>query len=199
MCVWLPQPMYLLDQAVHAGTFREDLFYRLDVIRMNIPPLRERQEDILFLFGHFTKQLGKHYGLEPPTFSDSFIDALLAYNWPGNVRQLENFSERLVLARPRRVLKARDFDKLRTTSLAESGHQVLGQEKPGWHTAVDISKTLGANMTPAVEQLEREYLQAVLKHHGVAWPPQPTRLGLVVARCCCKLHLYNIDKRDFKS
>ena len=55
------------------GRFREDLFYRLDVIRMNVPPLRERPEDILFLFGHFTKRLAKHYGLNPPTFSENFL------------------------------------------------------------------------------------------------------------------------------
>ncbi len=90
----------LLDQAVRAGRFRDDLFYRLDVIRMNVPAIRERPEDIMFLFGHFTKRLAKHYGLNPPTFSDSFLDALVEYEWPGNVRELENFSERLVLARP---------------------------------------------------------------------------------------------------
>ena len=72
-----------LDKAVQEGDFREDLFYRLDVIRMNIPPLRERKEDILFLFGHFTKQLSRHYGLGPPTFSDSFVDAAVGIQMAG--------------------------------------------------------------------------------------------------------------------
>lgn len=124
-----------LDQAVGEGDFREDLFYRLDVIRMNVPPLRERHEDILFLFGHFTKKLAKHYGLTPPTYTDSFLDALLEYDWPGNVRQLENFSERLVLSRPQRAMTARDFAKLGTTSLA--GQRAPKKADLGVRTHID--------------------------------------------------------------
>jgi DNA-binding NtrC family response regulator len=86
-----------LDEAVAAGSFRHDLLYRLDVIRVVLPPLRDRPEDILFLFGHFMRELSEHHGLRRPDLEDSFLDALQSYHWPGNVRQLENLTERLLL------------------------------------------------------------------------------------------------------
>lgn len=86
-----------LDEAVAAETFRSDLLYRLDVIRVVLPPLRERPEDILFLFGHFIRKLSEHHGLPRPEMEDSFLDAFQAYGWPGNIRQLENLTERLLL------------------------------------------------------------------------------------------------------
>ena len=151
-----------LDKIVREGEFREDLFYRLDVIRMNVPPLRERHEDVLFLFGHFTKQLTKHYGLNPPTYADSFLDALLEYEWPGNVRQLENFSERLVLARPQRALTSRDFAKLRTTSLAQGHHVSTTQHNRDVRAQIDTSKPLHENIEPLIERQEQEYLLSLI-------------------------------------
>ncbi len=108
-----------LDEAVAKGDFREDLFYRLDVIRMNVPPLRARPEDIVYLFGHFSKQLAKHYGLPRVEVSDAFLEAMSTYEWSGNIRQLENFAERVVLASPQRRLSARDFARLIQHSVSQ--------------------------------------------------------------------------------
>jgi DNA-binding NtrC family response regulator len=107
-----------LAHAIRHGDFREDLFYRLDVIRLEVPPLRERPEDIVYLFGHFQRVLSSQYGARPARLSDDFIAALAAHDWPGNVRQLENFAERAVLANPEddRPLDARDFDELLRSS-----------------------------------------------------------------------------------
>jgi len=107
-----------LADAIRHGDFREDLFYRLDVIRLEIPPLRERPEDIVYLFGHFQRILSSQYGARPARLSDDFIAALAAHDWPGNVRQLENFAERAVLASPEddRALTAEDFDELLRSS-----------------------------------------------------------------------------------
>ena len=155
-----------LDQAIGDGTFREDLFYRLDVIRMNIPPLRERHEDILFLFGHFSKRLAKHYGLEPPTFADSFLDAMLEFDWPGNVRQLENLSERLVLARPQRALTQRDFAKLQSATSTDSKTNEVRASRQRARRNVDTSKTMQDNLEPVIEQLEREYVVHALEENA---------------------------------
>lgn len=86
-----------LEQEVDAGRFRRDLFYRLNVIPLTLPPLRDRQEDIPILAAHFAaKAAGKH-GRAKPELEPALIEALLDYDWPGNVRELENLVERLVV------------------------------------------------------------------------------------------------------
>lgn len=187
-----------LDQAVSEGDFREDLFYRLDVIRMNVPPLRERHEDILFLFGHFTKKLAKHYGLNPPTYTNSFLDALLEYEWPGNVRQLENFSERLVLARSQRALNSRDFAKLRTTSLAE-GRRTQRSAEIGTGAQIDTSKPLQENIEPLVMRQEAEYLKAVLRHNEGQIAESAKQAGISRRTLLRKMKLHGFDKQAFKT
>jgi two-component system response regulator AtoC len=79
-----------LREALEQGRFREDLYYRLNVVRINIPPLRERKEDIPYLVEHFAQKFGG-------TISEGAMERLLAYHWPGNVRELENVVERSIL------------------------------------------------------------------------------------------------------
>ncbi|HMB69099.1 MAG TPA: sigma-54 dependent transcriptional regulator, partial [bacterium] len=79
-----------LESAIEDGTFREDLFYRLNVIRLIVPPLRDRPEDVVFLFGHFAQRLADQYSLDRPRVTGGFLDAVQDYEWPGNVRELEN-------------------------------------------------------------------------------------------------------------
>jgi PAS domain S-box-containing protein len=86
-----------LGAEVHNGSFREDLFFRLNVLHINIPPLRERSEDIPVLVDYFIQDISKKHGLEPIALPKSYIYKLMEYSWPGNVRQLKNFFERLVL------------------------------------------------------------------------------------------------------
>ncbi|QGQ21477.1 sigma-54-dependent Fis family transcriptional regulator [Gimesia benthica] len=188
----------LLDLAVREGRFREDLFYRLDVIRVNVPPLRQRPEDIFLLFGHFTKRLARHYGLEPPVFTDSFLDALLDYEWPGNVRQLENFSERLVLARFPSALTARDFARLRSTNLAETGQTLEHKQQAVWRKSIDASRTLQENLEPVIEQLEREYLRAKLKQNSGRVAETADAAGISRRTLLRKMKQYGIEKQDFK-
>ncbi len=189
----------ILDQAVREGRFREDLFYRLDVIRINVPPLRQRPEDILFLFGHFSKRLAKHYGLEPPILADSFLDALVAYPWPGNVRQLENFTERLVLARPQRALTARDFTKLRSSNRAEAAAASPRPPAERSRFTVDTSKPLQENIGSVVEQLEREYLEEVLRQHAGRVAEAARHADISRRTLLRKMNRYGIDKQQFKS
>lgn len=85
--------MALVDKA----EFREDLFYRLNVITIDIPPLREREEDILLLVKHFSTKFAKEYGKSSPRFSDEALKVLKSYDWPGNVRELENIMQRLII------------------------------------------------------------------------------------------------------
>jgi len=84
-----------LRQMVAAGKFRDDLFYRLNVIPVNLPPLRDRREDIPILVDHFVKRYFRQRGEEPRAVSPAVLQAFLRYPWPGNVRELENACERI--------------------------------------------------------------------------------------------------------
>ncbi|HUP04608.1 MAG TPA: sigma-54 dependent transcriptional regulator [Bryobacteraceae bacterium] len=83
-----------LRAALEQGTFREDLYYRLNVVPLNIPPLRERKQDIPFLANHFIRKLAPDTGSRVESISDAAMEKLVAYHWPGNVRELENVVER---------------------------------------------------------------------------------------------------------
>jgi len=98
-----------LRAALEQGTFREDLYYRLNVLPLNIPPLRDRKEDIPFLAQHFVKKLRKDLGSPVESISDAGIERLLEYHWPGNVRELENVIERSMVLASNPVLEATDI------------------------------------------------------------------------------------------
>lgn len=97
-----------LRQLVAKGKFREDLFYRLNVFPIELPPLRERKEDIPELLDHFLSQNGKSNGLPSKSFSEKAVQALMDYDWPGNVRELENFVERLFIVSRGAVIRQED-------------------------------------------------------------------------------------------
>jgi transcriptional regulator with PAS, ATPase and Fis domain len=98
-----------LRAALEQGTFREDLYYRLNVVPMNIPPLRERREDIPYLAQYFVRKLGPDMGCQIEKVTDAAIARLLEYHWPGNVRELENVIERSLVMSSGTVLDAADI------------------------------------------------------------------------------------------
>jgi two-component system nitrogen regulation response regulator NtrX len=89
-----------LEEEISKGNFREDLFYRLNVIPFYVPPLRERKEDIPLLARYFLKEFSATYGRRPREITDDAIEALMRYSWPGNVRELRNVMERIVIMNP---------------------------------------------------------------------------------------------------
>jgi two-component system response regulator AtoC len=86
-----------LERAVEEGLFREDLFYRLNVVTIHIPPLRERREEIPVFLEFFLRKYSEFYGKNPPPFSDYAIGRMMEYSWPGNIRELENLVKRYVI------------------------------------------------------------------------------------------------------
>ena len=86
-----------LERAVEEGVFREDLFYRLNVITIHIPPLRERREEIPVFLEYFLRKYSEHYGKHPPMFSEYAVSRMMDYAWPGNIRELENLVKRYVI------------------------------------------------------------------------------------------------------
>jgi two-component system, NtrC family, response regulator AtoC len=86
-----------LERAVEEGVFREDLFYRLNVVTIHIPPLRERREEVLVFLEYFLEKYSEHYRKHPPAFSEFAISRMMEYAWPGNIRELENLVKRYVI------------------------------------------------------------------------------------------------------
>ncbi|MCA9172444.1 MAG: sigma-54-dependent Fis family transcriptional regulator, partial [Planctomycetales bacterium] len=97
------------DDLIRDGEFREDLYYRLNVIPIRVPALRERREDIPLLVEHFLNHFCKRYGREPKRMAVEAMNALISFGWPGNVRQLRNFMERLVVTVPTDVVHLADL------------------------------------------------------------------------------------------
>ncbi|MBI2566770.1 MAG: sigma 54-interacting transcriptional regulator [Candidatus Schekmanbacteria bacterium] len=98
-----------LERMAMEGAFRQDLYYRLSVVPIAVPPLRKRGDDILLLGRHFATQFAREAGLPPPAFSEALRAAVLAYRWPGNVRELQNRINRAVLLAERPVLEPADL------------------------------------------------------------------------------------------
>ena len=116
-----------LRAALEEGRFREDLYYRLNVVPVNIPPLRNRREDIPFLAMHFVKKLAKDLGSLAKEISPSAIDRLLEHSWPGNVRELENTIERSLVLASGETLQASD---IRLEAPRTSSGSALSQQAP---------------------------------------------------------------------
>jgi two-component system nitrogen regulation response regulator NtrX len=98
-----------LEEAIQRAEFREDLFFRLNVIPIVVPPLRERREDIPQLVQHFAKLTGDEHNLKPKKFDAAAIDALVRYRWRGNIRELRNTIERVMIMSPGDVVRAEDL------------------------------------------------------------------------------------------
>jgi len=112
-----------LEQRVKDGVFREDLFHRLNVIRLRLPALRERREDVPMLVRHFLQQSAQQLGVEPKRISDAALARLSAFSFPGNVRQLENICHWLTVMAPAQLIEPKDLPPEVTLALADEPAQ----------------------------------------------------------------------------
>ena len=101
-----------LDEEIERGSFRADLFYRLNVIPFEVPPLRERREDIPLLIDYFNRKYSAEYNRAPKAFADNAIEQMAAHDWPGNVRELRNTVERVVIMSAKEMIAAQDLPLL---------------------------------------------------------------------------------------
>lgn len=166
-----------LQEMVHAGTFREDLFYRLNVVMLNLPPLRERQEDIPLLAQHFLTMFSEKNGKNIAGFTNQAMHYLTSHHWPGNVRELMNAIERGVVLCRESSLDQADFslpDNAVTTevSVAEPEIQVesiVPLEEVEKQAILNALNTTGGNKSETARQLgiTRRTLHQKLKKYGV--------------------------------
>jgi transcriptional regulator with PAS, ATPase and Fis domain len=161
-----------LRKAVERGDFREDLYYRLQVFDIQIPPLRHRKGDILLLADAFLQDIGKSFGRPPAGLTRDAKDALLRHEWPGNVRELRNALERAAI--------------LCEGGLIAAQHLSLHTERP-----VAVSTTTDLNV------VERETIEQVLRQTGWNKSKAAQRLGLSRTQLYVRLRKYDLDKRAY--
>ena len=152
-----------LRQMVADRTFRDDLFYRLNVIPVHVPPLRDRREDIPLLVNHFLMKYNKAFGRQVQGFTSEALALLTHYHWPGNVRELENVIERLVVISRHRILDIEDMP--------------LDLKSVRGQLAHDLFAT-GADLRQAKAEFERHYILQTLEKHGWNQTEAAKRLGI---------------------
>jgi DNA-binding NtrC family response regulator len=173
-----------LQQMVTAGTFREDLFFRLNVIVLNLPPLRDRAEDIPLLVNRFLKEFSEENGRTFDGITPEALDLLCAYRWPGNVRELRNAMERMVVLSRGDKLTVRDLPA------------AVRDRAPGGVAAAGLGGATGAPMT--VEEAEKRLIVQALKTHGGHRGKAAEQLGISRRTMHRKLNEYGLrgDAKD---
>ncbi len=169
-----------LEQQIEHNAFREDLFYRLNVIPFYVPALRERTEDIPILAGHFLTAFCNEYGKKPKEFSSPALEVLLSYPWPGNVRELKNLVERLVIMCPSAQIEPQHLppELFRGASKSpQRPYESLQEARSAYEREFVLRKLEESrwNMTKAAEALglERSHLYRKMRSLGIA----PSRVG----------------------
>ncbi len=172
-----------LEKAVKERRFREDLFYRINVIPVTIPPLRERKEDIPLLVDHFVRFFSKSKKKDVEGVTEGVMDFLVRYHWPGNVRELQNVIEMLVVMKGKGVVDEGDLPE----KLRQSGFK---------HETVPLSIQIpdeGLNMTSVIDQFERDLLVKALKKSGGVKNKAAQLLNLNRTTYVEKLKRYRIE------
>jgi two-component system, NtrC family, response regulator AtoC len=175
-----------LAQAVEQGRFREDLYYRLNVVAVELPPLRERIEDLPLLVNHFLKRLQERR-LPAKSFARETIARLSGYEWPGNVRELEHVVEQLVVTTPGPVIEPDNLPP----------HITSTREEP-FTLDFDLHRPLQSITDELTERVERLYLERVLEKYNGKIALCAEHCGLSRRSISEKLRRYRIDKADFK-
>jgi two-component system response regulator HydG len=158
-----------LPDRIRKDEFREDLYYRLNVIAIDIPPLRDREEDIVLMAHHFLEKFAEEFGKPVPRLSDSALKALQDYSWPGNVRELENIIQRLVIMSERDIIDSPDLPSLmRYSALKGVGpHRTLAEVETehilGVLASVNENKTKAAEILGIDRKTLREKLKRIEK------------------------------------
>ena len=169
-----------LEKAIAAGTFREDLYYRLNVFTIFVPPLRERKTDILLLADHFLEKYAIEHGRNIKRISTPAIDMLMAYHWPGNVRELQNIIERAVLVCDAAVVH---------------GHHL----PPTLQTGEASGTVAGMSLSNAVAAYEKDLIQDALKTTRGNRVRAAMLLDSTERIISYKVKKYHIDCRRFRT
>jgi DNA-binding NtrC family response regulator len=176
-----------LADAVRANRFREDLYYRLNVVPITVPPLRERMEDIPVLAEHFLKNTGQRAGNDNLAMTPEAMESLSNYSWPGNVRELENTIERAVILAEGNVIENFVFE--------------FHPQKPVLHlvgSGISIDRPLKDIVHEQTERIEKEYLSALLAYYQGSVSKTAEHAQIDRRTLFEKMREYGLRKEDFK-
>lgn len=175
-----------LQKLVQEGKFREDLYYRLNVVKIDLPPLRERKEDIPLLASYFADKYART-GEAPKHIAPKTMDVLLSYGWPGNIRELENAIERACVTSQNGSILPQNFPP-----------EILHGETPKLPFSVDLDQSLPQLLRKVQAEIEQEYIRKALEHcHGNV--SQCAEIcGISRRSLSAKLGAYQIKKSAFK-
>jgi DNA-binding NtrC family response regulator len=175
-----------LLQLVKDGTFREDLYYRLNVVKIDLPPLRDRPDDVPLLASHFVTKYTRA-GEPPKQIAPQTMDLLLHYPWPGNIRELENALERACVTTLNGVIRPENLPA-----------DVLAPSQPGAPYEIDLGKSLTELLREVSADIEQQYIRKALeKSHGNVGRCAKI-CGLSRRSISAKIAEYNINKASFK-
>jgi Nif-specific regulatory protein len=164
-----------LERAVAEGRFREDLYYRLKVVPIRLPPLRERKEDIPMLVDHFLKRFRQEHQ-KPTTILPDALARLVEYQWPGNVRELENALERLVIMGRQPQINLQDVTA------------ILGERPP----AGSLGASAEASLVSSVQDLERQQIVKAMEESGGVQAKAAKILGITPRQLGYRLKKYGL-------
>ena len=171
-----------IEDLVRKGQFRQDLFHRIYVFPLTLPPLRNRMEDIPVLVGHFSRQIALQNSWKPKSFTPDAIEELKRYSWPGNIRELRNVVERLLLLAD-----------------AEVDQRAVKTALPSSPKGSSAAFSAGENLAEKIEAFEREAIRTELELHGYRMSETARALGLERSHLYKKCQHLGIDLRAHRS
>jgi Nif-specific regulatory protein len=179
-----------LEDMVNQGTFREDLYYRLNVIPVYIPPLRERKEDIPVIINYFINKFNKEYGKQV-VISEELMQLFLEYEWPGNVRQLQNTIERMVILSKKDVLTPEDLPK-------DIKIDKKPVKKPETHFANIKTTPSKLELPKTVEEIEKEAIINALEKTNYVVKHAAKLLGMTPRQVRYRMEKYRIPLKKLR-
>jgi Nif-specific regulatory protein len=168
-----------LPEMIEKGLFREDLYYRLNVFPITIPPLRERSSDVILLADHFVTQSAEEMGKEVKRISTPALNMLMAYHWPGNVRELENVIERAVILSDDGVIHGYNLP-------------------PSLQTSTETGTTFGCGLEAKIQAVEYEMIVEALKTHNGNTTEAAKELGLTRRILGLRMERHAINYKDYR-
>jgi DNA-binding NtrC family response regulator len=179
-----------LRAMVAAGTFRDDLYYRINIFPIEMPPLRERRDDIPALAFHFLRRYATELSKDVGDFSEAAMSTLTGYDWPGNVRELENTVQRAVILAAEAMVRRGDL-----VHLADAG-AAAGEDVP--RTGEELKRVKKAAREKSVEDIERSFLLEALKRNGWNVTRSAEETGMLRANFQALMKKHGIRVRDIE-
>jgi transcriptional regulator with PAS, ATPase and Fis domain len=182
-----------LRQAMQDGSFRDDLFYRLNVVNIHLPPLRERREDLPLLVSHFIKQNNARFGTAVKGLTPEAMQLVYAFDWPGNIRQMENIIEACMTMLDEGRIGVEILQQFLYPEAGSNAH--LPTQTPD--TAGASAAEIDAEYTRALAEFETEYLRSLLRRTAGNVEEAAKMAGMNMATIYRKLKKYAISKDEF--